>query len=139
MNTRKSILVVEPDQEFRTAVRKMLEKAGYHVISVEDGMGALEILEDTAVDLVISVLRMPNLDGTELMQEIKRTKISAPVIFVTAYGGVDSYMDLMNMGAFDYLNKPLEERDILKAARGALEDQGERSQNLSSSSADSFT
>lgn len=121
MDARHSILLVDDDQEFRKAMKKMFEKSGYNVTGVGDGREALEILSEEVFDLIISDLRMPNLSGIELMEEIKRKRIETPVIFITAYGEVESYMDLMNMGAFDYLNKPVRGREILGLARKALD------------------
>jgi FixJ family two-component response regulator len=64
---------------------------------------------------------MPNIDGLELMEEIRRRRIDVPVIFVTGYGEVESYMDLMNMGAFDYLNKPIDPKELFRVVESALE------------------
>ena len=121
MKARKSILIVEPDHEFVREIRKSLEKSGYSIAIARDGQEALDILSGSVFDLIVSALKMPNVDGIQLMQEIKRTKMGIPVIFITAYGDVESYMDLMNMGAFDYLNTPVEEQDLLRIARSAVE------------------
>ena len=66
---------------------------------------------------------MPNLDGLGLMEEIRRKSIDLPIIFLTAYGEIESYMDIMNMGAFDYLNKPVSAPDMLRVVKRALEKQ----------------
>ncbi|NQU08820.1 MAG: response regulator [Candidatus Abyssubacteria bacterium] len=121
MDGRKTILLTEPDQEFRKAVRKMLRESGYDIVDAKDGREALSILSTNAIDLIIAALKMPNLDGIELMGEINRAMISAPVIFVTGYGDIESYMDLMNMGAFDYLNEPIKAPQILRVVKRALE------------------
>jgi two-component system response regulator (stage 0 sporulation protein F) len=120
MSGGKSILLVDNDQEFCRAVKKLLEKSGYYVAMASDGREALDILSEDTFHLIISGLRMPNLDGTELMEEINRRKISVPVIFITAYGNVESYLQVMNMGAYDYLNKPVKGQEILRVARRAL-------------------
>ena len=120
MRKRQSVLFVEPDEQFKKPIKEMLEQSGYEVLTAGNGQEALTILSDTMIDLVISALRMPNVDGVELMQEINRTKKGIPVIFLTAYGDVETYMDLMNMGAFDYLDKSIKEQEILRAVRGAL-------------------
>lgn len=120
MQAEKTVLVVDSDQEFRKAMKKMLEKSGFCVTMAGDGREALEVLSENTFHLIISALRMPNLDGIEFMTEIKRKKISAPVIFITAYGDVESYLKVMNMGAFEYLNKPVKGQEILRVARRAL-------------------
>jgi two-component system response regulator (stage 0 sporulation protein F) len=121
MNGRQSILLVDDDPEFRKAMKKMFEKSGYNVTVAADGQEALEALSEETFDLIISDLRMPNLNGMELMEELKRRKINLPVIFITAYGEVESYMDLMNLGAFEYINKPVKGQEILGVVRKALE------------------
>jgi two-component system response regulator (stage 0 sporulation protein F) len=121
MNSRQSILLVDDDPEFRKAMKKMFEKSGYNVTVAADGQEALEALSEESFDLIISDLRMPNLNGMELMEELKRRRINLPVIFITAYGEVESYMDLMNLGAFEYINKPVKGQEILGVVRKALE------------------
>jgi two-component system response regulator FlrC len=124
MNEQQSILLVDDDLEFRKAMKKMFEKSGYTVTVVADGQEALETLSRGTFDLIISDLRMPNLNGLELMEEIKRKQLDTPVIFITAYGEVSSYMDLMNLGAFEYINKPVKGQEILSVAKRALEMHG---------------
>ena len=120
MNEKQSILLVDDDLEFRKAMKKMFEKSGYDITVAADGREALETLAEETFDLIISDLRMPNLNGLELMEEIRRKKLDMPVIFITAYGEVGSYMDLMNLGAFEYINKPVKGQEILSVARKAL-------------------
>ena len=121
MNDTRSILLVDHDCEYGRAMKKMLDESGYDVTVVRDGREALCVLSNNVFDVIISALRMPNVNGIEMMEEIRRTRIDTPVIFVTAYGEVESYMDLMNMGAFEYLNKPAKGRDILNVANEAVE------------------
>ncbi len=121
MNNKQSILLVDDDQEFRKAMKKMFEKSGYDVTVAADGQEGLDALSKKTFDLIISDLRMPNLNGMELMEELRRRKINLPVIFITAYGEVESYMDLMNLGAFEYINKPVKGQEILGVVRKALE------------------
>jgi DNA-binding NtrC family response regulator len=121
---KQTILLVDNDREFCVAIKKMFQKHGYMVSPVHDGIKALCLLEEGEFDLIISELGTPKLDGMELMEEINRRKIKAPVIFLTADGEIESYMDLMNMGAFDYLNKPANEKEILRVVEKAFETTG---------------
>ena len=121
MDTKQSILLVDDDKEVCKSLARMFERAGYDISIAYDGREALDFLSSNPVDLVISDLRMPNIDGIELMEEIRRKKIDSPVIFLTSYGEVESYMDLMNMGAFEYLNKPVDVTEILDVAKRVLE------------------
>ncbi len=124
MDEKQSILLVDDDQEFRKAMKKMFERSGYSVTLAADGQEALNILSKDTFDLIISDLRMPNLNGMQLMEELKKKNVKIPVIFITAYGEVESYMDLMNLGAFEYINKPVKGQEILNVARKALETRG---------------
>lgn len=100
MNVKKAILLVEPDHEFRKTMGKTLEGLGYRVLAARDGHEALDILPNSAVDLIISALKMPNVDGKELLEEINRAKLSVPVIFLTAYGDIESYYVPDEQGRF---------------------------------------
>lgn len=124
MDEKQSILLVDDDQEFRKAMKKMFERSGYSVTLAADGQEALDILSKGTFDLIISDLRMPNLNGMQLMEELQKKGVKIPVIFITAYGEVESYMDLMNLGAFEYINKPVKGQEILNVARKALETRG---------------
>ncbi len=121
---KKKILLVDDDIEFRKAMARMFEKSGYIVYRASDGLEALDVLSAEEIDLVISDLRMPSLDGTELIVAIKRIGLSMPIIFVTAFGEVESYMDVMNLGAFKYVNKPVKANEILSIAKEALSEFG---------------
>jgi len=120
MEEKQLILLVDNDQEFCRATRKMLMQSGYGVSTARDGQEAIDVLSEKSFGVVISEVRMPGLDGIELMEEINRRSVDVHVIYLTAYGEVESYMDLMNMGAFDYLNKPVKERELLRAITNAL-------------------
>jgi len=121
MSEKNSILLVDDDREFRKAMKRMFERSGYSIDLAADGKEALDVLSKVTFDLIISDLRMPNLDGVELMGEIKRQGLDTPIVFLTAYGEVESYMDLMNLGAFEYVNKPIKGQDILDVAKRAIE------------------
>ena len=120
----KTIFIVDNDREYCKAMKRVFEKSGCKVAIAGDGRKAIDFLSEHAVDLIISEVRIPELCGIELMEEIKRRKMDTPVIFLTAHGEVESYMDLMNMGAFEYLNKPVKEQEILRVAQRAIEIEG---------------
>lgn len=125
MIDKQSVLIVDDDPEFLKAMRKMFEKSGYSVALAGDGQEALDALAKDSFDLIISDVRMPHLNGIELMEEISRKRLDIPVIFITGYGEVESYMDLMNLGAYEYINKPVNSREILGIAKRAIEARGD--------------
>lgn len=120
MTEEYSILLVDDDHEFSKAMKRMFEKSGYAITLAGDGQAALDILAKQRFDLIITDLRMPVMDGNQLMEEISRRKIDTPIIFLTAYGEVKSYMDVMNLGAFEYIHKPVRKKDILGIVERAL-------------------
>ena len=115
-----AVLLVDDDKEFRRAMKKMFEKSGYGIRVASDGQGALDALSEEEFDLIISDLRTPNLDGLEMMGELRRRGLDVPIIFLTAFGEVESYMDLMNLGAYEYVNKPVKSQEILEIAKRAI-------------------
>ena len=104
---RQCILVVDDEESTRTGLSKILDKQGYRVVTAKNGIDALEKLNQETCNLVITDMKMPEMDGIKLLKEIKQRDPQVGVIIVTAYGEVDSYLEAMNLGAFEYLNKPI--------------------------------
>ena len=115
------VLVVDDDESLRRVVEYNLGEEGYRVLTAPDGAAGLRAFQDASVDLVVSDVRMPDMDGLELLTRIKTIQPEVPVIMLTAHGTINSAVEAMKLGAFDYLTKPFN-RDQLKAAvRKALE------------------
>lgn len=121
MNEVPLILFIDYDAEFRAMMEKTLERMGYKVIHADSGTSAVKILSEVDFDAVISERSMPDMDGKELMRAIKSRNPELPVIFVTTKGEVESYMDLMNIGAFDYFDKPGDKGKIIATVERAIE------------------
>jgi two-component system response regulator GlrR len=115
------ILLVDNDPESRRRVKKLLEEQGYRVDCAESGEQALRLLTKDSFDLAISETRLPDISGSDLMKKTQSISTATEVIFLTAHGEWKSYIDLMNMGAFDYVNKPSNSDAILDLVRQALE------------------
>ena len=107
-NTNTSILVVEDDFSLREAIVDTLDLAGYDVLDADNGRMALEIIEKEAIDLVISDVQMPKMNGHQLLKQIKRNFPDIPVLLMTAYGTIDKAIEAMKDGAADYMVKPFE-------------------------------
>lgn len=103
-----SILVVEDDSELREALNETLGLSGYEVLTAEDGLQALGMLEKHAVDLVVSDIQMPHMDGHSLLKKIKGLYPDLTVMLMTAYGSIQQAVDAMRDGAVDYMVKPFE-------------------------------
>lgn len=111
----ESILLVEDESNARKGLTQFLQELDYDVITATNGKEALELFASENPDLVISDIRMPEMDGVTLMEKIKTEKPSAKVILLTAYGSVEDAVKAMKKGAFYYLTKPvnLEELEFL--------------------------
>lgn len=116
-----NILVVDDEKDTCLLLRQVLEKEGYIVDSANSGAEALNILKKKKVNLVITDLNMPEMDGLALIREARKLKTNTKFIMMTAYGEIETYLDAINMGVFDYLNKPMEISDIRNAVKKALQ------------------
>ena len=115
----EKILIVDDEENARIGLEKLLEREGYQVNAVANGFEALDYLSRKSVDLVITDINMPEMNGLVFLRELNRTHPTVSLIMVTAYGGVESYLEAMNLGAFEYLNKPVK-LDELRAVIGRI-------------------
>ncbi len=121
MREKKQILIADDEANLRRVLGAQLQRDGYDVLFAEDGEQALAMLSDHHVDLVISDLRMPKLDGMQLLKRVVENKPELPVIIITAHGTVDTAVEALKLGAFDYVTKPFDRHEfkhvVDKAAR----------------------
>src|SRR5215468_1157542 len=117
---RPVVLVVDDDPGVRESFRLILEDY-YDVIDVPDGSSALDVVRASTVDLVLLDIRLPGMDGIEVLERIKAVDEGIEVILVTAVKTVRTAVAAMKLGAFDYLTKPFEEDELLSLSRRALE------------------
>ncbi len=103
----QKILIVDDEENARIGLKKLLSQEGYQVDAVSNGFEALEFLDRESTHLVITDINMPEMNGLVFLRELNRAHPTVNVIMVTAYGGVESYLEAMNLGAFEYLNKPV--------------------------------
>jgi two-component system response regulator HydG len=119
----KNILVVDDYEPFRDSLAKILGGAGFRVFPASDGEEALDILRKEFIHLVLTDLKMPKMDGTELLKVAKTIRPDIEVILITGYATVDTAVTAMKDGAYDYIQKPFKPREILKLVRKAVEKQ----------------
>jgi DNA-binding NtrC family response regulator len=110
----KRILVVDDEENARMALSKILTHDGYEVSSAGNGLEALNFLRSNAVELIITDLNMPEMNGLMFLRELKRSYPASKVIMITAYGEVESYLEAITLGAFEYINKPVKYDDLKK-------------------------
>lgn len=102
---RKRILVVDDNELFRDSIIETLRRKGYETQAACDGSEALEIISHSSFDLVISDMKMPGMTGIELLEKIKQYDQEIPFLIITAYGAIETAVDAMKKGAFDFLQK----------------------------------
>ncbi len=102
----------EPDM-LRLLTMIMKEKTPYEITTTNNPLEALELVKRGGFDLIIADLKMPGLDGMELLDSIKRIHEDIPVIIITAYGTVEAAVETMNKGGFDFITKPFRKEQIL--------------------------
>ncbi len=107
------ILIVEDDPDLREALTDTLALSRYRVLTAVDGKHALEVLQQNAVGLVITDVQMPNMNGLDLLHQIKASQPHLPVLLMTAYGVITQAVEAMREGACNYLVKPFEAGDLL--------------------------
>ena len=104
----RNILIVEDEANMRRLLSAMLKREGYSVQTVGDGRAALEKLQRESFQLVVSDLRMPRMDGLELLSQLKRQGLPCELILITAHGTIETAVEAMRNGAFDYITKPFD-------------------------------
>src|SRR5690349_3506835 len=105
---RGHVLVVDDEVSALKAMKSLLESEGFSVTTAENGQKALDKLAVAPPDILVTDLKMPDVDGLELLQRAKMTYDDLPVIVVTAFGAVDTAIEAMRRGAVDYLQKPIQ-------------------------------
>jgi len=104
---QKKILVVDDEENARLGLSRLLAREGFHVDSVANGFEALDYLRQHEVNLIVTDINMPEMNGITFLKELNKVHPLSNVIMITAYGGVESYIEAMNLGAFEYINKPV--------------------------------
>lgn len=117
----RRILVVDDDESLRRVTQVQLEQAGFKAATAADGNEALSILQKLPIDLVITDLRMPEIPGMELLKRIRADYADVLVIVLTAFGTVESAVEAMKAGAYDYITKPVHPDELELIARRSLE------------------
>ena len=126
-----SILVVDDEEEIRKIMSGILEKEGFNVITAPEGRQAIEKICFNTPDVVLLDVRMPGLNGMEVLKKIKALDDNLPVVLVTAYADTHQAVEAMKEGAYDYLAKPFDNNEVVWITRRALAE-GKLRRNLKS-------
>lgn len=125
MTIRKTptILVVEDDAENRAAMVKVLEASEYKVLQTDNGQQAVDILNEEDIDILVTDLRLPVMDGVELLKRAKALEQDIEVIMITGHGTVEIAVEAIKEGAYDFITKPIKKAQLLRAVEKAAEKQ----------------
>jgi DNA-binding NtrC family response regulator len=131
-NVRGKILIVDDESDSRQIFRDMLSGLGYDVIDASSGLSALLTIRDQGViDLVITDYQMPDMNGLEFVEQVRRLLPVVPIIMITAYGSIETYIRSQCLSVFEYINKPVQKREFNVIVKAALNNHTNRHEGLS--------
>jgi two-component system NtrC family response regulator len=116
----ETILIVDDEKNYPLILGAVLEEEGFHTLSANSGKEALTTLETNEVDLILTDMKMPVMDGIELLESIKKRQFDCPVIMMTAHGTVEKAVEAMQKGAYTYILKPFDNDDLIVHINKAL-------------------
>jgi DNA-binding NtrC family response regulator len=117
---KSNVLVVDDDYHMRVAMKESLSKVGYAVSFAEDGMRAIDEIKKHLFDIIITDVKMPHMNGIDLLKHVKDAHPFLPVILVTAYGTIQDAVNVIKEGAFDYIQKPFNTETLYNVVKRAL-------------------
>ena len=117
---KPSILLIDDDDSLRRVMEFSLTEAGYKVHTATSGEEGIQLFEKDAFDVVITDITMPGMSGLEVMKAIHRKEANLPVVIITAYGTIESAVEAMKQGAFDYVSKPVSRDELRLTLEKAL-------------------
>ena len=126
----KKILLVDDEQSICDIVEKYLKKQGYEVAQSNNGSDALEIIKSGSIDLVVTDIKMPGMSGVELLRKIREYRSSIPVLITTGFPTLETAIEALKFGAYDYLTKPFHLEEMGEKIRRALIEQHLHEENI---------
>jgi DNA-binding NtrC family response regulator len=115
------ILLVDDEVVFANNMSKLLTRRGYQVKAVNSGDEALRALMDNPFDVMVLDLKMPGMDGIATMQEMRKLGLSTEILILTGHGSIDTALEAIQLGAYDYVTKPVEIAELLSKIEAAFE------------------
>lgn len=117
----ETVLIVDDEKNFLVILKAVLDEEGYEVLTAADPFTALDIVQHTDLDAVVTDMKMPQIDGISLLERIKQINPDLPVIIMTAYGTIEKAVEAMKKGAFDYITKPFSNEELKVTVRKAID------------------
>ena len=121
MSERSHVLIMDDEKNYLLVLQTLLEDAGYAVTAISDPETALAFLGESEVDVVVTDMKMPKVTDREVLQRVKKKWIHIPVLIMTAFGSIESAVEVMKHGAFDYITKPFSNDELLLSIHNAVE------------------
>ena len=117
------ILIIEDEAAIRRVLKKIIseENETYLVEEAEDGLEGLEMVKNNDFDLILCDIKMPKMDGVEVLEKVKKIQPEIPIVMISGHGDLDTAVNTMRLGAFDYISKPPDLNRLLNTVRNALE------------------
>lgn len=126
----KRLLIVDDEENMRHMLSSLLAKAGYRVDTASDGADALEMVDQTLYDFILCDLKMPNMNGMEFFETARDKLWATTVIMMSAYGSLDTAVEAMKKGAYDFISKPFKPDEVLLTLKKAEERESLKRENL---------
>ena len=120
MTREGCILIVDDEKNMRRVLGALVRRDGFETLEASNGIAALEVLAEADVDAILTDLKMPQMNGLELLAEVRRLQPATPVIMLTAHGTIGSAVEALKRGAFDFLTKPFEPDEIRQVVAKAI-------------------
>ena len=117
----KNILIIDDERSIRNALKEILEFEGFNVVDAEDGESGLSIMKQQSIDLVFCDIKMPKMDGVEVLELILQYHEGLPVVMISGHGTIETAVEAIKKGAFDFIEKPLDLNRILVTLKNARE------------------
>ena len=117
----KNILIIDDERSIRNALKEILEFEGFNVVDAEDGESGLSIMKQQSIDLVFCDIKMPKMDGVEVLEQILQYHEGLPVVMISGHGTIETAVKAIKKGAFDFIEKPLDLNRILVTLKNARE------------------
>ena len=130
MSSPLRILLVDDEERFRTTLGKRLIERELEIATAGSGLEAIEELKNNPYDVVILDIKMPGMDGIETLAEVRKIKPGVEVILLTGHGSIDSAVEGMRLGAYDYIMKPCEIEELVEKIYGAFEQKTARDERI---------
>lgn len=126
---RSHILIIDDEENLRHMLSAMLSRQGYRVDTAENGAEGIRLLSEKVYDFILCDIRMPEMDGKEFMVRALADRVPSPIIMMSAYGSVDTAIECMKMGAYDFISKPFKKDEIVMVLKKAEERERLKSEN----------